>query len=96
VTLIRLLAAASVFRSLLWVFLSTARVQRRGWALLAVEAATAALLVGLMIAVSKHAGVDGIALVWLAVHGGMAALVLPWLVRMLRRSPAPAPGASGG
>jgi O-antigen/teichoic acid export membrane protein len=96
VTLIRLLAAASVFRSLLWVFLSTARVQRRGWALLAVEAVTAALLVGLMIAVSKHAGVDGIALVWLAVHAGMAALVLPWLVRMLRRSPAPAPGASGG
>jgi O-antigen/teichoic acid export membrane protein len=95
VTLIRLLAAASVFRSLLWVFLSTARVQRRGWALLAVEATTAVLLVGLMIAVSKHAGVDGIARVWLAVHAGMAALVLPWLVRMLRRSPAPAPEASG-
>jgi O-antigen/teichoic acid export membrane protein len=90
VTLIRLLAAASVFRSLLWVFLSTARVQRRGWALLAVEATTA-----VMIAVSKHAGVDGIARVWLAVHAGMAALVLPWLVRMLRRSPAPAPEASG-
>jgi O-antigen/teichoic acid export membrane protein len=94
VTLIRLLAAASCFRSVLFLFVNTARVRRRGVALLVVEVATALLLVGLMITVARHGSVNSIAAVWLGVHAAVACAVVPLLVRMLRVPSAAAGKAS--
>jgi O-antigen/teichoic acid export membrane protein len=94
VTLIRLMAAASCFRSVLFVFVNTARVKRRGGPLLVIEAATAVLLVGLIIIISTQGSVNDIADVWLGVHAAMACAAIPLLVGMLRRSPAAAPGSA--
>jgi O-antigen/teichoic acid export membrane protein len=88
--LVRLLAAASCFRSILFVFSAVARLERRGRALLVVEGLTAVVLVGFVIAVAKHGGVNAIGVVWLAVHAGAACIVLPSLFRSVRRPPATA------
>jgi O-antigen/teichoic acid export membrane protein len=87
VTLVRLLAGASCFRSILFVFAAVARLRRRGTALLVVEGSAAVLLVGLVVVIAKHGGVDAIGVVWLAVHAALACVVLPTLVRLVRGGP---------
>lgn len=84
VTTLRLLAAASCFRSILFIFGSVARVQRRGMALVAVEAGTSVLLTGLTVLIAPRWGAEGVATVWLVVHAALAAVVLPTILRVAR------------
>lgn len=86
-TVLRLLAGASGFRSILFLFAASARLQRRGRVLLVVEGVTAVMLAGLVIVAAHGGGVDAVATVWLAVHAAMAITVLPSLVRLMRQSP---------
>jgi O-antigen/teichoic acid export membrane protein len=84
-TLLRLLAATSCFRSLLFLVSAMARLEGHGRRLLFLGAALAAVLVGLIALLAPSEGLDGVGLAWALAHGALALVLLPALVRALRR-----------
>jgi O-antigen/teichoic acid export membrane protein len=84
-TLLRLLAATSCFRSLLFLVSAMARLEGHGRRLLFVGAALAVGLVSLIALLAPSEGLDGVGLAWALAHGTLALALLPALVRALRR-----------
>jgi hypothetical protein len=93
-TLLRLLAFGTLFRAGTWVYLAVCRVQGRGHAVLAISAATSAGTLVLVIAFAHLWGLNGVGLAVLTVNMVVAAVVVPQLVRFLRR-PATSSGSGG-
>jgi O-antigen/teichoic acid export membrane protein len=89
--LLRLLAATSCCRSLLFLFGATARLQGQGFRLLALQIAPTTLLVGLILLLVPSDGLNGVGLAWLLAHGAAAVVVLPVLLRFLGRPDIPIP-----
>jgi O-antigen/teichoic acid export membrane protein len=83
-TPLRLLIAASCFRSSLWMFSSIARLQRRGRALLLVDAACSFPLIALILLAAPRWGTDGIAAAWLIVNVVVGTAVLPFVLSVSR------------
>jgi O-antigen/teichoic acid export membrane protein len=83
-TLLRLLAAASCFRSIQFLFASTSRLEGRGARLMALQITTAVvLLVSVTILGDAH-GIDGIGVAWLGSNAALALAVLPSVIRFYR------------
>jgi O-antigen/teichoic acid export membrane protein len=82
--LLRLLAATSCFRSLLFLVSATARLEGHGRRLLFLGATLATVLVALIALLAPRGGLEGVGLAWLLAHGTLALLLLPTLVRSLR------------
>jgi O-antigen/teichoic acid export membrane protein len=88
-TPLRLLALATVPRTLLSMYAAVLRVRRRGRQLLIIQAAVLLLGVGCSVILIVPAGATGVALAWLIAHALVAAVVAPRLLRDLddRASP---------
>jgi O-antigen/teichoic acid export membrane protein len=81
---LRILACGGLFRSATLLYLAIARLQGRGFRILVVDGAQAALLLAGAAALAEPLGLEGIALAWLAAMGIVTLAVLPSLVRFLR------------
>jgi O-antigen/teichoic acid export membrane protein len=93
--LLRLLALATIPRTLLNVYAAVLRVQRAGPELLLIQAAV--LLIGVVcsVALIGPTGADGVAVAWLVAHGLVAVAVAPRLLRHLK-TPQRLSGATRG
>jgi O-antigen/teichoic acid export membrane protein len=83
-SLMRLLAGACVFRALIALVAAILRVQRRGGALLAMQATANGMTIGLTLWWAQTDGVWGAGLAWVVSHAVMTAVLLPWLWAYLR------------
>jgi len=83
-TLLRLLAATSCFRSLLFLLSAMARLEGHGKRLLMLGGALASVLVTLIAVLAPRDGLDGVGLAWMLAHAGVALLLLPTLLGALR------------
>jgi O-antigen/teichoic acid export membrane protein len=83
-TLLRLLGCAILFRGVTTLFAAIARVQRRGRALLALDAFCFALGLALTCALAPAFGLTGVGIAWLASAATAAIVVLPGVVAFMR------------
>jgi O-antigen/teichoic acid export membrane protein len=93
-SVLRIAACASVFRATIALYAAACRVQRRGAAILAVEASLFALVVALTLLLSRSRSLDGVAAAWLCANGIVAAGVLKPLIGFLRSASPPGPCAA--
>lgn len=84
-TTLRLLALSTLPRFIHILYTSAMRVQRRVGRVLALEAATAILVVALSLILMRRLGVAGVAWAWLIGHVVVGVALLPWL-RLVTRS----------
>lgn len=81
---LRLLAVATLFHAVTILFVSLARVQRRGTRILAAYFCWFLLQAALTYVLAKAMGISGVALGWLLANASIALLVAPSLLRFLR------------
>lgn len=81
---LRLLAIASLFRAVVVLYSTVARVRQRGGAILVANASLAVLLVVATVTFGSWFGLTGVGLGWLLAHVVVALCVLPSLRRLLR------------
>jgi O-antigen/teichoic acid export membrane protein len=84
VPIMRLLAAACVFRGAMSVAQALMRVKRTGIRLLATQAAVNGLTIGLALLWGPGMGPSGVALAWLVAHVAVAVPTIAWTVMQLR------------
>ncbi len=94
-TVLRLLAVATLFRSVVILYSAVARVRGSGGRILVANVALVALLVVATVAFGERYGLTGIGVGWLGAHVVVAVALLPSLSRLLRQSAAPAFSAAG-
>ena len=80
---LQLLALCSLPRMLTIVYVSAMRVERRVGRVVAVQAATSVLIIGLTLILAPSAGVTGVAIAWACGHTAVALTRLPWLFSLL-------------
>jgi O-antigen/teichoic acid export membrane protein len=83
-TVLRLLAGASCFRSIIYLYSATARLQGRGMRIVVPQVTIAIMLISLVILLSARHGLDGIGLAWLITFATVAIAMLPSLVKFVR------------
>jgi O-antigen/teichoic acid export membrane protein len=83
-TVLRLLASASCFRSIIYLYSATARLQGQGLRIAVPQITIAIMLVSLVILLSARHGLDGIGVAWLITFAVVAIAMLPSLVKFLR------------
>jgi len=66
---LRLLASASAFRAVSAVFVVKCRIEGRAFRILALQASTFAMVIGLTIVLARAHGIDGVAVAWLIANG---------------------------
>ncbi|MEA2153913.1 MAG: hypothetical protein QOE11_53 [Solirubrobacteraceae bacterium] len=88
---LRLLALASIARAIVCLYVSTARLQGRGRAILAAQGTVFAVVVVLALVLAGSLGLPGIGAAWLAGNALVAAVVAPGLLALVRSGAAPAP-----
>jgi O-antigen/teichoic acid export membrane protein len=93
--IVRLLACASVFRAVLYLFSGLCRLHGRGRPLVAVEAGVLVGLLSLSATLAPALGLKGVALAWLITHGLLALVVARPLRAMIRRPATYAASGSG-
>lgn len=81
---LRLLAIASLFRAVVVLYTTVARVRQRGGAILAANVSLAVLLVAATVTFGSWFGLTGVGLGWLLAHIVVALCVLPSMRRLLR------------
>ncbi|MFY9469934.1 MAG: hypothetical protein WAP37_07450 [Solirubrobacterales bacterium] len=84
-TVLRLLALTSAMRAVVLFYEASARLQGHGARLMAAQVANTAGVLGFALLWAPEHGIDGIAVGWLITHGVIAAVVLPGLLRFIRR-----------
>jgi len=82
--LLRLCAAASLFRAVLFLFIALKRLEGRGRPSLVSSAADFILLIGLSVILGPALGLAGIGLAWLISNAVVGLAVAPSLWRALR------------
>jgi O-antigen/teichoic acid export membrane protein len=82
-TLLRLLALATIPRSLATVAIGLCRVERRVGRIAAIQAAQAVLVLGLSVVLVPRLGILGAGVAALVGHAAMALVVAPWLREQL-------------
>jgi O-antigen/teichoic acid export membrane protein len=80
---LRLLAAACVFRAALALAAALMRVKRQGLRLLGTQVAVNALTIGLALLWGRRMGPAGVALAWLVAHAAVAVPLIAWMVAQL-------------
>jgi O-antigen/teichoic acid export membrane protein len=80
---LRLLAAACVFRAALALAAALMRVNRQGLQLLGTQVAVNALTIGLALLWGRRMGPAGVALAWLVAHAAVAVPLIAWTVAQL-------------
>jgi O-antigen/teichoic acid export membrane protein len=88
---LRILACGGLFRAASLLYIAIARVQGRGFRILAVQGVQTALLISGAIILAKPLGLEGIALAWLGAMAIAQLMVLPSLARFLRSPDAGTP-----
>lgn len=83
-TVLRLLAGASCFRSIIYLYSATARLQGQGLRIAVPQITIAIMLVSLVTLFSARHGLGGVGVAWLITFGAVAMAVLPRLIRFLR------------
>ncbi|MBV9839330.1 MAG: hypothetical protein JO156_14550 [Solirubrobacterales bacterium] len=83
---LRILALTLLPRSAIYLLQALARLRARGLPIILSEATIFIVSAGGAIALARGLGLDGAALAWLIGNGGVALVILPWLVRYLRRA----------
>jgi O-antigen/teichoic acid export membrane protein len=94
---LRILACGGLFRSANLLYVAIARLQGKGFRILAVHATEAVLVLAGAAALAKPLGLEGVALGWLIAMATAQLAVLPSLVRFFRSpetSVAPQPAAA--
>jgi O-antigen/teichoic acid export membrane protein len=94
---LRILACGGLFRSANLLYVAIARLQGKGFRILAVHATEAVLVLAGAAALAKPLGLEGVALGWLVAMATAQLAVLPSLVRFFRSpetSVAPQPAAA--
>ena len=81
---LRLLAAACVFRAAIALAAALMRVKRQGLRVLATQLAVNGLTVGLALLWGPRMGLSGVALAWLVAHAVVALPLIVWVVAQLR------------
>lgn len=84
-TVVRLLTLAVLPRSVIIVSIAVARVQRRTGRVLAIQAAAAGAVLTLALLLAHPLGISGVGLAWLIAQSALAVVLLPRLVRQVRR-----------
>jgi O-antigen/teichoic acid export membrane protein len=84
-TVLRLLLFASIFRTVIALFLAVARVQSRGSRIALVELALLVLILGPAIPLAHSHGIEGVALTWLGANVLVCLAVIWPLLRFLRK-----------
>jgi O-antigen/teichoic acid export membrane protein len=88
---VRLLACASVFRAVLYLFSALCRLRGRGRPLVVIEAGVLLGLVALTATLVPRLGLEGVALAWLITHAVLALVVAQPLRTMVSHPAASAP-----
>lgn len=86
-TLLRLLGGAVAFRCAIVLFHVIERARRRGSLMLACDAASAILVVGLAAGLAPGLGLTGVGIAWLVGNGVVAIAILPSLLAVIRERP---------
>lgn len=94
-TVLRLLAGASCFRSIIYLYSATARLQGRGMRIVVPQVTIAIMLISLVILLSARHGLDGIGVAWLITFAVVAIAMLPSLVKFIRDPQVPVVSDSG-
>ncbi len=81
---LRLLAAASVFRAVSNLYSAICRVQGRAGRVMALQAALFVMTVGLTLGLASHRGLTGVGIAWLCANGIASCAVAPSFFRALR------------
>jgi O-antigen/teichoic acid export membrane protein len=81
---LRILACGGMLRAITLLYAAIARLQGKGFRILAVDAVGAALLLAGTVALAKPLGLEGVALAWTGSMAIVQLAVLPWLVRFFR------------
>lgn len=82
-TVLRLLLFASIFRTVIALFLAVARVQGRGSRIALVELALLVLILGPAIPLAHSHGIKGVAFAWLGANFVICLAIIPALLRFL-------------
>ncbi|MBJ7458399.1 MAG: hypothetical protein JHD02_04345 [Thermoleophilaceae bacterium] len=93
-TVLRILALGSLFRMIVALFVALERVAGRGRNILAVEAALMSLLTPIAVVLASSWGIEGVAVAWTSANALVAVVLLPSLVKRIRRKPQAASGLS--
>ena len=81
---LQLLVLGSLPRMVTTVYMSAKRVERRVNKVVAAQAATSVVILGLSFLLAPDLGVEGVALAWACGHTVVALGLVPWLVRTVR------------
>lgn len=84
---LRLLAAASVFRAVSNLYSAICRVKGRAGRVLALQAALFVMTTGLTLVLASHRGLTGVGIAWLCANGIVSCAVAPSFFRALRHGP---------
>ncbi|MGA9313152.1 MAG: hypothetical protein WBV77_00840 [Solirubrobacteraceae bacterium] len=84
-TVLRLLLLASIFRTVIALFLAVARVQGRGSRIALVELALLVLILGPAVLLAHSHGIEGVAFAWLGANVLICLAVVSPLLRFLRK-----------
>jgi O-antigen/teichoic acid export membrane protein len=88
-TVLRLLAGASCFRSIIYLFSATARLQGQGLRIAVPQITIAIMLISLVILLGLRHGLNGIGVAWLITFSVVALAISPSLVKFLRNPQVP-------
>ncbi len=81
---LRLLVSASVFRAVVALFVVKCRIEGRASRILAIQASTFALVIGLALVLGSAYGIEGVAAAWLIANGLAGCAVAAPVLRVLR------------